>query len=90
MCSSCFSFVNKVLKFSERCDRAHQFLNYVSTLADPVELEAARKDFGLADDKAEHSTDTIDLQLGIKDEFIDSQNRGMLRKLMEGEVVIQF
>jgi hypothetical protein len=83
VCSSCFSFVNKIVKFSERCDRANQFLIYLENLADSTDLEAAKKEFGLADDKADRSTDTVDLQLGIKDEFIDSQNQGLLKELNE-------
>lgn len=66
-------------KFSERCNKAQKFLHYLLSLTDPIDLGTARKQFGLAsDDKADRSTDTIDLQLDIKDEFIDSQNQGTL------------
>jgi hypothetical protein len=69
--------VNRVVKFVENCERSHQFLVYVSSLPDPFDLEIAKKDFGLSDEKVDQA---FDVQFGIKDEFIDTQIPGELEK----------
>lgn len=84
ICTNCFSLLNKIQKFADRCTKAQQFIQYLLSLSDPIDdLETARKEFGLLtdDDKADRSTDTIDLQLDIKDEFIDSQNQGEQKRI---------
>lgn len=66
----------KIQKFSERCNKAQQFLSYVLSFPDSVEVDVnnARLEFGLMkDDTTDKATDTVDLQLDIKDEYVDSQ-----------------
>lgn len=69
--------MNKIQKFSERCVKAQEFLSYLLTLSEVDDLCGVRKQFGLnSEDKADKSTDTIDLEMDIKDEFIDSHQQG--------------
>lgn len=57
-------------------EKAQQFLQFLKD--QPLEdLDNARNHFGLATDKADRSTDTIDLDLDIKYEYINSQNQGL-------------
>lgn len=43
-----------------------------------VDIEAAKKEFGLIEDKTDQSLETDEMELGIKDEFIDSQGQGLI------------
>lgn len=75
ICSNCFGLLRRIQKFSERCNKAHHFLQYLKSLPDPAEdfkVLEVRKQFGLESEfKADRSTDTVDLQLDIKSESFD-------------------
>lgn len=73
ICSNCSTFVKKLVKFIDQCERSHQFLDYASNLPDPLDLETARKEFGFG----EKGDQSFDIQFGIKDEFIDTQIQGL-------------
>lgn len=70
ICANCFALLNKIQKFSDRCNKAQQLLTFLANISGSVDLESVRNQFGLEkDEKADRSTDTIDLPLDIKDEF---------------------
>lgn len=82
ICSHCFSLLNKIRTFAERCQKAHKFLQFVSNLSESIDdLNPVRSQFGLtAEDLADRSTDRIGIDLEIKDEFIGSHNQGLSLK----------
>lgn len=76
ICANCFTLLTKIQKFSDRCHKAQQFFHYISSLQHSVEdFIELRKRYGLDSDEkaADRSTEAVDLQMDIKDEFIDPQ-----------------
>jgi hypothetical protein len=73
--------LNKIKRFSERCSKAQQFIEYLKGTPNQFEdFEVLREKFGISQyDKADRSievTDTTDLQIDIKDEFLNQHNNG--------------
>lgn len=71
--------MGKIVRFVDRAERTHQFLEIAAKLTDPLEFVIARKKFGLEERKSEQ-IETIDIQLGIKDEFVDAHSQGLFSK----------
>ena len=67
-----------VHKFSERCNKAQNYLQYLLNLPDPIDeikVLEIKKQFGLESDfKADRSTDGNDLQIDIKCESYEKSH----------------
>ncbi|CRL02670.1 CLUMA_CG015854, isoform A [Clunio marinus] len=77
ICMSCFLLLSSIRKFSIQFQKTQKLFTFLLTMFDPaieLDLNELRKQYGLdLDDKADKSTESVDLSLDIKDEFMNSQ-----------------
>src|SRR5690349_19103917 len=81
ICVNCYTLIDKIQKFSKRCQKAQLLLNFLSTSMPLDDLNSVRRQFGLSlDSKTDMSTDaTIDIEIvNIKNEFTITQNQGLI------------